>query len=959
MTGPENQSSPTIDGTVAPEAVISVREADATQDRGADQTAPPLDSGGTMDYAPPAAASRVDEVAAKGTHRDPGTVDFRPSDPDGTMDFQPATPTGDAPGGTMNFQPSAEGDPGATADFRPAAPTGAPSGKRKFEVPQSVAGYEVLGVLGRGAMGVVYKARQRGLQRLVALKMILSGEHASELDLARFRAEANAVAQLQHPGIVQIYEVGEDARRPFFSLEFVDGEALDKKIQGTPMAPAQAADLVQKMAEAMAYAHQHGVVHRDLKPANVLMMLDGTPKIGDFGLAKRIDENESGLTRTGVVMGTPSYMSPEQAEARADDVGPLSDVYSLGAILYDLLTGRPPFRGTSVMDTLQQLRTREPVPPVQLQPGVPHDLETICLKCLQKEGAKRYASATELAADLKRFLNGEPIHARPVSRAERLWRWCRRNPGKAAASAAAVLGILIYALSVSVLAGLLNVQKEEAVSARNDAVKSEAEAKRQTIIAEKKTVIAEQNEERQRQTGTVALHGMVDVVDRLHKVMQSKRLSIDASPEIRKLRADVLADLRKQVVAVSAKIQTAATDTFADLLVAQLLGDRLLKLGQTKEARATFEAGLKAAKRRVDAEPDNDKARGNLGVMEQRLGDVALELEGDAHTARRHYLECRRLHEQIREAPKSGTYPALEINRILAHDDIHLGKALVALGRSAEARKYFQEAQTYFEEWLQSTKEFKYKAEPTSYIVMARMWLGIASGNLGDGKATEEHFKAAIALGLGLLQKYPDDVSFIADLAEVQGAYGDALLRLGKPDDAEKSYLESLKNLKAVLAKRPDEVADQPLLALTNERLATVSSLRMGADAAKQYHKEAVQLRKDLWEVEKSNLWRQIGFVLEMARAGERSNAPRLVVVIRPRMAQSPALTLQVARCLAILSSDDAASNQKYLEPALTALAQATADDFKDALVLETDPDLAALRNEPRFKKLIAQIKAR
>jgi serine/threonine-protein kinase len=298
--------------------------ADSSPDPSLEQSNPPT--------AADLSAETVDSVAASGAPPMGGTMDYVAA-PEETGDYEPSA--ADVSARTSAYVSGSKPIPDAT-------------------VPQSVAGYEVLGVLGRGAMGVVYKARQRGLKRLVALKMILSGEHASAMDLARFRAEADAVAHLQHPGIIQIYEVGEDQGRPFFSLEFVDGEPLSKKIQGTPLPPREAAALLQQMAEAMAYAHEHGVIHRDLKPANVLMTSAGVPKIGDFGLAKKLGEDESGLTRTGSILGTPSYMSPEQAEGRSGEVGPLADIYSLGAILYDLLTGRPPFRGTSVMDTLQQ-----------------------------------------------------------------------------------------------------------------------------------------------------------------------------------------------------------------------------------------------------------------------------------------------------------------------------------------------------------------------------------------------------------------------------------------------------------------------------------------------------------------------------------------------------------------------------------------------------------------------------
>jgi tetratricopeptide (TPR) repeat protein len=305
-------------------------------------------------------------------------------------------------------------------------------------------GYEILGELGRGGMGVVYKAKQQGLDRFVAIKMVLGGDHAREEDLFRFKVEAQAVASIQHPNIVQIYEVGEKDGTPYFSLEYIDGGTLHQKIANQPQSPRESAAITHQLALALEHFHQRGVIHRDLKPANILMTLQGIPKITDFGLAKRLEGNSS-QTRTGSLMGTPSYMAPEQANGIIPAIGPLSDLYSLGAILYEMLTGRPPFQGATMLDTLDQVRSQEPVPPRRLQPKIPRDLETICLKCLQKDPAKRYPDASELAGDLDRFLKEEPIKARPIGRLELGWRWARRNPWVAA------LSISLFLLGVSLL----------------------------------------------------------------------------------------------------------------------------------------------------------------------------------------------------------------------------------------------------------------------------------------------------------------------------------------------------------------------------------------------------------------------------------------------------------------------------------------------------------------------------
>jgi eukaryotic-like serine/threonine-protein kinase len=297
-----------------------------------------------------------------------------------------------------------------------------------------IPGHELLEVLGRGGMGVVYKARHLRLNRIVAVKMLLTGAFAGPEARERFLREAEAVAGLRHSNIIQVHDMGDQAGQPYFTMEFVEGGNLAQKLAGTPQPPRQAASLLAILSEAVQEAHRSGIVHRDLKPSNVLLTADGTPKISDFGLARRM-EGESGLTWTGIAIGTPSYMAPEQAEARPLAWGPAVDIYALGAILYELLTGRPPFRTESAAQTLRQVISQDPVPPSRLNGKVPRDMETIALKCLNKEPHLRYDRAAALAADLRRFLAGEAIAARPEGRLSRLVRRARRRPVLSAAIA--------------------------------------------------------------------------------------------------------------------------------------------------------------------------------------------------------------------------------------------------------------------------------------------------------------------------------------------------------------------------------------------------------------------------------------------------------------------------------------------------------------------------------------------
>jgi tetratricopeptide (TPR) repeat protein/WD40 repeat protein/tRNA A-37 threonylcarbamoyl transferase component Bud32 len=350
--------------------------------------------------------------------------------------------------------------------------------------PASFGDYQVERKLGQGAMGVVYKAWDAKLQRDVALKIIRSASLDDPKERARVEAaEARAVARVQHPYIVQVFEVGEHQGMPFLALEYVPGGNLAEQIRGNPWEARRAAAMVERLARAVSHAHEHGVVHRDLKPGNVLLTATGEPKLTDFGLAKRID-TDADLTRTGTICGTPSYMAPEQAAGKAREIGPAADVWALGAILYELVTGLPPFRGATVLDTLDQVRTADPVPPARLVGRLPRDLETICLKCLRKEPDQRYATAADLAADLGRFQRGEPIKARPVGWAERAWKWVRRNPATGVLLAATVLFLLLLSGGALTAAGLWRTQRDAAVAAegRAEQRKKEAEAARDDAL---------------------------------------------------------------------------------------------------------------------------------------------------------------------------------------------------------------------------------------------------------------------------------------------------------------------------------------------------------------------------------------------------------------------------------------------------------------------------------------------
>jgi WD40 repeat protein/serine/threonine protein kinase len=372
--------------------------------------------------------------------------------------------------------------------------------------PPAIPGYEVLAELGRGGMGVVYQARQLSLGRDVALKMLRDEWDASPDGLARFRAEAVKLARARHPNIVEVYEVGEQGGRPYFTMEFCPGGSLEDRLDGTPMPAGEAARLVECLARAVHNAHGQGIVHRDLKPGNILFRTEAkgrrteeelspqssvlstegvlSPVVSDFGLAKAVDRAVPAGASTVGILGTPSYMAPEQAAGRVREVGPAADVYALGAILYELLTGRPPFKAATVMDTLMQVVSDEPVPPRQLQSKTPRDLETVCLKCLRKEPGRRYGSALDLAEDLRRFRSGEPIVARPVGRVERGAKWVRRNPAVAGLLAAVAVALLLGAGVAALFAVRADWRRLEAEQAREEAEEQEKAAQKEKKTAQ-------------------------------------------------------------------------------------------------------------------------------------------------------------------------------------------------------------------------------------------------------------------------------------------------------------------------------------------------------------------------------------------------------------------------------------------------------------------------------------------
>ena len=861
-------------------------------------------------------------------------------------------------GATRTFHPGASDRPGDVQFV---------ASRAAVTVPTAVAGYEILGVLGRGGMGVVYKARQPGLKRVVALKMILSGGHAGEDDLGRFRSEAQAVARLQHPNIVQIYEVGDDEGRPYFSLEYVDGGCLSKQLDGRPQSPRQAAELVLVLTKAIAHAHLHGIVHRDLKPANVLLAKDGTPKITDFGLAKRLEDDE-GQTRSGSILGTPDYMSPEQASGRVRDIGPRSDVYALGAMLYEFISGRVPLRGASVLETLQQVVAKEPVPPTQLQPKLPRDLETICLKCLHKDPAKRYATADDLAEDLRRFLASEPILARPIGTAERAWRTCRRNPRVAALTAALIAMMVAWAGTASVLALRLKAEKDatsealveadhQRIIADRNAERSRQsadESRRRALIAQQSEAQAVQSASAAKAQHTQSVKLLVSLGEALQAKLQSRRDLLRA-PELRALQADMLGLVSQSMTTLAKDIEASKTTDFAMAATCNQLGELLFKLGHSDDALRQFTHGYQLVKQVAEAQPDNDLARGNLAVLQMQKGKMLLELNA-ADAARACFAEARDLHQEIIDHPRSHDFDDVKNHEQMSYYHIHLGQAELALGRPAEARREFLASLADREVWRKAAPGY---VPATSYVSEAHLYLGIVGWHLGDAESCQASFRESLKICGELAQRFPNDFSFRRDLADVWGAYSDAKLRLGLDQDARIAVQYSLEHLRAAIGHDSDNISLLPLLALTYERMAAVAERLGEQPEAAQNYREARKVREELLLIDANNPAWQAAYALTLAHCGERADAARTTAKVIERFPENVALLLQAARCYAVCAAGAAEGERtSYIERAAEALRAATRGDFRDPVLLRTDPDLASLLSEPEVSEMLARLEA-
>jgi tetratricopeptide (TPR) repeat protein len=663
------------------------------------------------------------------------------------------------------------------------------------------AGYEILGELGRGGMGVVYLAHKLALNRRCALKMILAGANIAPAAAARFRTEAETIARIRHPGIVQVYHVGEVCSLPYFELEYLAGGSLDRRLDGTPWTAANAAELVETLAHAIAEAHLQGVVHRDLKPANILLDADLRPKVADFGLAKLLDSGD-GLTKTQTVIGSPSYMAPEQAQGNSRQVGPTTDVYALGAIFYELLTGRPPFRAATAVETLLQVRDAPVVPPSRLQPGLPRAAEIICLKCLEKVPARRYLTAEALAEDLHRFRAGESILAHPAPPWEQAWRWTRRRPALAAA----------LAISAAAIALLLGSGAYYNARLREEAAK--ARAAQAAAVAQRNLALS-------------AFDQLVfDLQERLGNTVAT-----------RAARRSLLDTAIKGLDAVALGNEGSAPD-LSRAVAHQKLGAIYLQIGRTAEARRQLDSARRLA------ENLSAQTREDLPVAEC-LRDALAGL-GAISVHDHQYDEAKELLHRVvvlagriveREPRREGARRGL----IEAH--LELGRAHGFGGERTAAEGCYRRMHELAEQWVQ--------AEPANLLardLLATSYRKLADERklVGDFPAARAYYQSAIAIGRKALASDPDNSVFKRHLAVATDDLAGVAQNQGRIAEARALFEESERLFTEQIAADPEDLESQFRLGHVLSRWARLERDELQFARATELFRRAAVLQQQL-----------------------------------------------------------------------------------------------------------------
>ena len=768
----------------------------------------------------------------------------------------------------------------------------------------TIPGYQILGELGRGGMGVVYKARQLSLQRLVALKMVRTGPFASAEERHRFHLEAEVVARLHHPNIVQIFEVGELAGQAFLVLELIDGHSLQRKM-GAAWRPQEAAQLMETLARAMHYAHEHGIVHRDLKPANILIHLENwgsraddhgegdhvptvtnlptaIPKITDFGLAKLMAADSVGPTVTGDFLGTPTYSAPEQASGKIRDIGPHTDVYSLGAILYELLTGRPPFQGATVLETLDQVRTQEPTSLSRLQKKVPRDLETICLKCLQKDPRKRYTSALLFAEDLGRYLTGQPIQARRIGMAERLVKWARRRPAIAAlivvsAMAALGLGMGGWWSALQLSAAAQREAKEKQLAQENFAEAVDAVERMLNDVAAVDLAEVPQME-------AVRKKLLLQAQDFYNKFLQNP----GSGPQVAFLAGRAkgrLGDIHDMLEehAAAEKSYNEARDYLQGnevekrrelARVSNNLGVLLKKLGRYPEAEKTLQHALDLRRQLAREYPDQAEYAQDLAATLYHQGTVLARLANQRAKAEEEYREALEVQEDLARAhpdkPDYGRDQARTLN--------NLGILLWRV-QPQEAEKSFRQSIHIYDKIISAHPDV-----PGYRFQLARSHNNLAN-LLRQREQVEKNFGRARDLLKQLAVDFPKVPLYRQELAGIYLSIGVFHDKANRPELADKAYQKALELRRKVAQESPGVPDYQHTLANLHVNLGEMLRAKgQHAEAADHYRQAVALLNKIAVPGSRASYQSDLGSALNSQALVLRQQSQKLDLLVGPEL---------------------------------------------------------------------------
>lgn len=849
------------------------------------------------------------------------------------------------------------------------------SRERVNEAQQALIGsqigdYRIEEILGRGGMGVVFRGEHLKLRREVAVKMILGVGTADDGAIERFETEARTIANLQHPNVVQLYEVGEKDGSPYLVLEYVSGGTLVDQIKESPLDPKRAAMVLEPLARAIHLANEQGILHRDLKPANILISANGTPKVTDFGLAKELVDSNQSDTKTGTVMGTPSFMSPEQAQGRIRDLTSATDQYSLGAVLYACVTGRPPFMSSSAVDTISQVVNKEPVPLRHLSASIPADLETICLKALEKDPAKRYANCQEFAEDLRRYSSGEPILARPISSVERLGRWCKRNPRIAIPSALASV-FFIAAAFISSWAWATTSSQALLIAQERDVAKEQRdEATRQKILAQEAQLQAERNEEQAEAQALLALKNIQLILTDVDQKLATK-------PGMSEIRIGILEVVEQRWneldVALAGGIEGEAIPTLNS--VRGSLASAWNGLGKYEKSDAIYRKVYETAKERMRIKDGTNMSRANMAIVCQRWARVREAVTGDPADSKLLNDEAMDLLRDIMANPAprvedepggaTSFLPAATLVQALTtqankqRETGQLKAMTLTLSEitdvSASILSEIAEPADWFVELDEGTANAVEKIF-TQYRAMADTGRAVALCSYGEADEAKLLFETAVQDARQSVKESPEDWNCKEQLMMHCSNYGKSLLKLGEVDAGAATLAEAMQLAKSLHEQDASKAIQKRNYSSSLYYLGVARTLQGSDDAALGLFERSRVIRTEqLANADtKSN---KVNLMLNLARLGDVDKTAEMIDELSAEEAEDPDLRLDLARaCSQLAKVSEGDSKVTWVDRACVALQRSLTEGLSDPFPVQREPDLIPLRGEARFDQIVARL---